>query len=218
MTWISDVDLREYLISQLDADVAREDFLVYVMGPYTTLDLDYLLEDGATVSDEVDFGAFDPDDDMETVLRLICSMLRQHAGVNAFIALDAEIPTYDEAANHPSLDRSDGVSVIKQSKRLADVSNAVVFVLPVGGIRDGVNIEIGSVLENNIIGADEANKDERYRIFKEKPIPSATLESLQEEYDVVVKEFETRNVLERELREFAFEIIGREVQGDLESL
>ncbi|MWV41045.1 hypothetical protein [Natrialba sp. INN-245] len=209
--------LRDYLLDELpDLDHPLEEVLVFVMGPYTTTDLTYYYDD---IDDEdefpdSDFGAFSEEDDMHEVLEHVVEILREEIGVSAFIATQANIPydDDDEYANEKPI-----VNILAQSKGYATVSDIVIFVLPFGGIRDGVDIEIGAILEANInkpvtdafefnsenddktdsIGHDGADK---FSILKEEGIQSETIKSLQEHYDVSLISFDSEMRLGLQLR------------------
>lgn len=207
--------MRDYLIGQLDS-VARQRMLVYLMGPYTTMDLDYFLGDDTDIeSEDMDFGAFNPEDEMRDVLYDLVEVLRNDSPqVNAFIALDANIPT---PARAPPNRKEAALDSVTQSIRFAKASNAVAFILPKGGLRDGVDTEIGSVLENNLSPPSRRSTD-RYQIFKEKGVSSATINSVEHRWDVPITKFETRSELELAIRNFILKIVLGEQDGDLSDL
>lgn len=176
--------VRDYLHDTLP-DPPKAEFLCYVMGPYSTKNIDYYLEEGASVDDsDQDLGAFDPSCNMHTVLESIAGSIREHYGANAFIATDADVPLSDEAPN--------GVDALTQSVHYAKAADATAFVLPYGGIRDGVNIEIGTVLENRIAPEDIKDNPDRFHIFKEKNVSSTTLSDVEKRYDVKITKFDSQ--------------------------
>jgi len=155
------------------------------MGPYTTQNIDYFLKDNISIDDsQQDLGAFDPSCDMHTVLGSVVGTLRDNYGVNAFIATDANVPLPKDAPQ--------GVDALTQSIEYAKASDATAFVLPYGGVRDGVDIEIGSVLENRIEPDNLDDEVFRYHIFREKRVSSQTLRSLEQRYDVTISKFDSR--------------------------
>ena len=74
------------------------DFLVYLMGPYTTFDVVDLVPDGVD-PDDVSLPAASAGDEaldeMMGTLRSIQGSLRADPGVNAFLAVDPDIPLED---------------------------------------------------------------------------------------------------------------------------
>lgn len=176
--------VRDYLLDTLP-DTPKAGFLCYVMGPYSTKNIDYYLEEDASIDDsKQDLGAFDPSCNMHAVLESIRDSIREKYGANAFIATDANVPLSDDAP--------DGVDALTQSVHYAKAADATAFVLPYGGIRDGVNIEIGTVLENRIPPEGVIDDPDRYHIFKEKNVKSTTLSDLEERYDVTITKFESQ--------------------------
>ena len=210
-------NLEDYLLEELPSlNDELDDLLVYIMGPYTTTDLTYYFED---IDDEnelpdPDFGAFSSQDDMQEVLEHIVDILREDIGVKAFIATQANIP-YDEDDEYA--DEKPIGDVIAQSKGYAEVADIVIFVLPYGGIRDGVDIEIGSILEANIdetdtggfdfdpdnpVNSDTAGRDgaDKFHILREKGVQSETVNSLQRHYDISMVPFDSKIRLGLQLR------------------
>lgn len=98
--------MRDQLIDEL-GELAHPRFLVYLMGPYKAFDVEAVLDsvdtgegdDLATIPENVDFGALvDSDRDLdrqEAVLDLLLYVrdrLRTDPGMNAFLAVDIDIP------------------------------------------------------------------------------------------------------------------------------
>jgi len=210
-------DLRDYLLEELpDPDGEFDDILVFVMGPYTTTDLTHYFDDIDEEEElpESDFGAFSSKDNMQEILEHVVDILREEIGVNAFIATNANIP-YD--ADDDLADEKPIVNIIAQSKGYARVADIVLFILPYGGIRDGVDIEIGTILEaniddtdsggfefesdttddTNVVGRDSADK---FHILREEGVKSQTLNSLQEHYGVSMTPFDSQIRLGLQLR------------------
>ena len=105
--------MRDRLIAEL-GELAHARFLVYLMGPYKTFDVNAILDavdtgetDAlASVPETVDFGALvgsDIDlDQQDAVLDLLIHVrdrLRTDPSVNAFLAIDADIPLDEKAAD-----------------------------------------------------------------------------------------------------------------------
>lgn len=215
--------MREVLLDRLPAP-SYSKFLVYVMGPYTKFELEYVLSETVDSGDvEADLGAFsDADREFIKELEELCSFLRDDPGVNAFIATDPDIPLpEDEDAEEPTM------NAIAQSKAFAEASNGVAFVLPIAGLREGVSAEIGAVLEAMDLENDDPGpplKDpRRFRIFVETGITSTTIHAAEDEYSVPIVEYGSRNQLKKELHEFVTDVATLEnkeilppVQDELE--
>lgn len=213
--------MRDRLLSEL-GEVPRHRFLVYLMGPYKTFSLDEMVADTNTDSESlsVDFGSLtgDPDADVsaeQTVLdRLlhVRDQLRIDPGVNAFLALDADI----------DLDEMDAAT---QSIEFARASNAVAFIAPKVGKNLGVGIETGSVLED-IFREQEQEQDseaahkrsERVVFVHEAGVRSAMIESISRRWEATIYSYETDEELVRRLREFVANVIRKELTGELPSL
>ncbi|WP_254544785.1 DUF7509 family protein [Halomarina pelagica] len=212
--------MREVLLERLPAP-AFADFLVYLMGPYTTFELDYVLAP-ETESEHLkaDLGAFTAADRAFIAeLEALCSELRADPGVNAFIATDPAIPLPEDenaTADTPTM------NAIAQSKAFAEASNAVGFILPIAGVRDGVSAEIGAVLEAMDLENDDPSppvKDpRRFRIFVETGITSTTIHATEDEYSVPIVEYETKGQLRKELHDFVTDVATLEATGILPSV
>lgn len=207
--------MREVLFDRLpEAD--HTEFLVYVMGPYTTIRLDYYLRNDVELDDSaIELGAFgDAERELKDELQEIVGWLRTELGVNAFLAVDPEIPTEDV----PEETTDERMNVIRQSKAYAEASNAVVFILPRAGVRDGVDIEIGAVLSGFNLGHGEGHPQkppQRFHVFREHGVSSATLEAVSYEYEVALTEYGTRSELRDQLSRFLGGVIRAEQRGDL---
>lgn len=210
--------MRDVLLDRLPAP-SYPNFLVYVMGPYTKFELAYVLSEGTDPEDvEADFGAFtDADREFITELEELCLFLRDDPGVNAFIATEPDIPLpEDEDTKEPPM------NAIAQSKAFAEASNAVAFILPIAGLREGVSAEIGAVLEGMDLENDDPGpplKDpRRFRIFVETGITSTTIHAAEDEYSVPIVEYDSKNQLKKELHEFVTDIATLEDKGILPSV
>ena len=211
--------MRDRLLSEL-GEVPRHRFLVYLMGPYKTFNLDEMVADTDIDSESlsVDFGSLtgNPDADVsaeQTVLdRLLHArdQLRIDPGVNAFLALDAGI----------DLDEMDAAT---QSIEFARASNAVAFIAPKVGKNLGVGIETGSVLEDIFReqeqgGVTSSHRAERIVFVHEAGVRSAMIGSISRRWDATIYSYETEEDLVRRLREFVANVIRRELTGDLPPL
>lgn len=121
--------------------VHREQFLVYLMGPYRTFDVDALFPEEKNVETAVpsfatwnDSAGEYSEDEVLKLLQETRDCLRDRE-FNAFLAIDVGV----------SLDEMDAAT---QSIEFARASNAVIFVAPEVGDNLGVGVELGSVLED----------------------------------------------------------------------
>lgn len=214
--------MRDQLIDEL-GELAHPRFLVYLMGPYKAFDVEAVLDsvdtgegdDLATIPENVDFGALvDSDRDLdrqEAVLDLLLYVrdrLRTDPGMNAFLAVDIDIP----------LEEMDAAT---QSIEFALASNAVIYVVPAVGDNLGVGIETGSVLEA-IFREQEAggatDHQERVLFIHESGIRSAMIAAVQDRWEARVYSYSGRDDLVRQVRLFVRDITRRELRGDLPAL
>lgn len=207
--------MREVLLDRLPPS-SFPTFLVYLMGPYTKFELEYVLSEETDMDEiEANLGAFSTaDTKFITELEELRSFLRDDPGVNAFIATDPDIPLpEDKAADEPSM------NAIAQSKAYAEASNAIGFILPIAGLRDGVSAEIGAVLEAMDLENDDPGppvKDpRRFRIFVETGITSTTIHAAEDEYSVPIVEYSSKEQLRKELHEFVTDVALLEEKGIL---
>jgi len=190
--------VRDRLIDEL-GDVPYAEFLVYLMGPYTTFDVDALLpedidrERSSLPSARAEGVAID---EMLATLRRVEGSLRTDPGVNAFLAVDAGI----------SLDEMDAAT---QSLRFARASNVVAFVLPNPGDNLGVGMEVGAVLE------DLYPDSERVLVVHEDAVSSAMLGSVTRRWQASIVSYADEDELVDELRLFVGDVMVREATGDL---
>jgi hypothetical protein len=215
--------MRERLLDTL-GDLAHAQFLVYLMGPYQGFDVASVLEaaegmdsfDVDAIPENVDFGQLvgttDDLDRQEATLDLLLSVrdeLRTDPGVNAFLALDVDIP----------LEEMDAAT---QSVEFAFASNAVVYVVPKVGDNLGVGIETGSVLEalfrERQEGGHREDHHERVVFVHEAGVRSAMIAAVQDRWEARVYSYEDRDDLVRQLRLFVRDIARREQVGDLSVL
>ncbi|MFC7213822.1 hypothetical protein ACFQO4_06975 [Saliphagus sp. GCM10025334] len=184
--------MRDRLRDALDP-IPRERFLVYLMGPYKSIDPDSGPGSGANGDDEL----FD-------LLVTLRDRLRTESGVNAFLAVDPEIPLEE-------------VDAATQSIAFARASNAVVFVLPFSGENLGVGIEVGSVLED-VYQSDDPERAERTLVVHEADVRSAMLGGVTRRWDATVYDYEDADELVFRTKEFVGNVIAREATGSLSSL
>lgn len=192
--------MRERLVDELGT-VRYEEFLIYLMGPYTTFEVADLLPEDADPEDISLPSAranSDTIDEMQALLRRVQGSLRTDPGVNAFLAIDANVPLEE-------------MNAATQSIEFARGSNAVVFVVPPIGDSLGVGMEIGSVLEDRYPdGVD------RILLAHEADISSAMLGGITTRWDARITPYADESKLIDEIREFMIEIMSREQYGDLD--
>jgi hypothetical protein len=202
------------------APVRREQFLVYLMGPYRTFDIEALLPEDADVeADAPSFATWDErsgdyaEDEVLRLLQETRDCLRDR-GLNGFLAIDVGIP----------LEEMDAAT---QSIAFARASNATVFVLPQVGDNLGVGIEIGSVLEDLFPAdgmegtASDASPPERARRFMiatEPTVRSAMLGAVHTRWDAGVRTFTDPDDLCRLCAQFCTHVQNEELYGTLDRL
>lgn len=189
--------MRDRLRSELGT-VRYPKFLVYLMGPYTSLDVESCTLESRDIDESDDTAASRDDGIDETValLRRVQGSLRTQPGVNAFLAVDAGIP----------LDVADAAT---QSIRFAAASNAVAFVVPRFGDNLGVGIEVGCVLQHGGVDCD------RLLVVHEDAVTSAMLDAVTNRWEARITTYADEGELVDELRQFAAEIMLREATGTL---
>ena len=200
------VEITRELIADRLGRVTYDRFLFYVMGPYKSFNLNYVLSEeerrGIDTNDLPGplrrlFQNKDEINAAQAFLRRIQGALRTDPGVNAFLALDVDIDT-------------DDVDAVTQSIEYARCSNAIAFVIPFLGHNFGVGEEAGSVLENI---AD--THGERLVFIHEDDVTSAMIRSAPVRWDLRVETYETEAELVAKLRRFAGGIMHRERRGEL---
>ena len=218
--------MRERVIDAL-GDLAHPRFLVYLMGPYKAFDLTAALEASDAnraealdrIPESVDFGTLvgsDADlDQHEAALDLLLFVrdrLRANPGVNAFLAIDIDIPLDEMGAG-------------SQSIEFALASNTIVYVVPKIGDNLGVGIEVGSVLEALFRerAADDSSTaleshQERVLFIHESGVRSAMIAAVQERWDARIYSHEGREDLVKQVRLFVRDLARREQLDDLRDL
>lgn len=174
-------------------------FLVYLMGPYESFDGD----DGRP-SRRQDHGHGRDRAGFDLLLD-VRDRLRTEPGVNAFLAVDADIDL-------------DDVDAASQSVRFARASNAVAFVAPEAGRNLGVGVEAGSVLEDVLASERTAERSERVVFVHEDGLTSAMVASLARRWNVTVYSYGDVSELVFRLRAFVLHVMHREASGDLPTL
>lgn len=172
--------MRDQLLDELDS-TPRSQFLVYVMGPY---------EGYGQTNEEV----------LDRLFHLRDS-LRTDPGVNAFLAIDANVP----------LEEMDAAT---QSVEFARASNIVAFVAPHGGQNLGVGIEVGSILER-IYDQGTTDSQERVVFAHEEAVQSAMIESLAQRWNVTVFSYTNTDELVEEMQDFVSNVVSRELTSEL---
>ncbi|MDT3436451.1 hypothetical protein [Haloarcula sp. 1CSR25-25] len=199
---------RERITDQV-GDVRYDQFLFYLMGPYKSFNLNYVLSESER--DEIDiadlpgplrtlFQNKDEIDAAKGLLRRVQGSLRADPGVNAFLAIDIDIDT-------------DDVDAATQSIEFARCSNATAFILPFLGHNFGVGEEAGSILERL---AD--THGDRMVFVHEDEVTSAMIRSASVRWDLRIETYETAAELVDTLRRFAGGVMHRERRGDLDRL
>lgn len=199
------------------APVRREQFLVYLMGPYRTFDVETLLPADADIDTAApSFATWDEatgeyaEDEVLRLLQETRDCLRDR-GFNAFLAIDVGI----------SLDEMDAAT---QSIAFARASNATVFIAPQVGDNLGVGIEIGSVLEDMATdglqgAAAEATAPKRMQrlmIATEPSVRSAMLGAAHTRWDASIRTFTDAADCCRLCAQFCTHIQNEELYGTLE--
>lgn len=203
------VEITRDLIAERLGHVTYDRFLFYVMGPYKSFNLNYVLtEEERQDIDLADlpgplrrlFQSKDEIDAAQALLRRVQGALRVNPGVNAFLAVDVDVDT-------------DEMDAATQSIEYTRCSNATAFILPFLGHNFGVGEEAGSVLE----ALSETHGD-RLIFIHEDDVTSAMIRSAQVRWDLRVATYETESELVSKLRLFAGGIMHRERRGDLDML
>lgn len=197
------------LIADRLGSVRHDRFLFYLMGPYKSFNLKYVLSEEERRGIDVEdlpgplrrlFQNEDEINEAQALLRRVQGRLRADPKVNAFLALDVDIDT-------------DEVDAVTQSIEFTRCSNATAFVVPFLGHNFGVGEEAGSILE-----ALADSRGERVVFVHEDDVTSAMIRSASTRWDLRVETYETEGELVEILRRFAGEIMHRERRGRLDPL
>jgi len=199
---------RDELVPRL-GHVPYDRFLLYLMGPYKSFNLNYVLNDEERERIDIEdlpgplrrlFRNRDRIDEAQALLRRVQGRLRTDPGVNAFLAVDIGIDTGD-------------VDAVTQSIEYSRCSNTTVFVVPYLGHNFGVGEEAGSVLEN-LAGSH----GERIVFVHETSVTSEMIRSARTRWDLRVETYETETELVQVVRRFVVTVMNRERYGDLDYL
>jgi len=200
------VEITRELIADRLGSVTHDRFLFYVMGPYKSFNLNYVLSEEERRNIDIEdlpgplrrlFRNRENINAAQALLGRIQGALRDDPGINAFLALDVDVDT-------------DEVDAVTQSIEYAQCSNATAFVVPFLGHNFGVGEEAGSVLANI---AD--THGERLIFIHEDDVTSAMIRSAPVRWDLRVETYETEAELVTQLRRFAGGVMHRERRGDL---
>lgn len=195
------------LIADRLGDVTYDRFLFYLMGPYKSFNLNYVLSEEERRDIDVDdlpgplrrlFQNTEEIDNAQALLRRVQGELRVDPGVNAFLALDVDVDT-------------DDIDAATQSIEYTRCSNATAFVLPFLGHNFGVGEEAGSVLET----LAETHGD-RIVFVHEANVTSEMIRSARTRWDLRIETYETETELVDTVRRFVVTTMNRERFGDLE--
>lgn len=199
---------RDELIGRL-GHVSYDRFLLYLMGPYKSFNLNYVLSEEERGQIDIEelpgplrrlFQNKGRIDEAQALLRRVQGHLRTDPGVNAFLAVDIGIDTAD-------------IDAVTQSIEYSRCSNATVFIVPFLGHNFGVGEEAVSVLEN----LAETHGD-RIVFLHEADVTSEMIRSARTRWDLRVETYETEAELTQVVRRFVVTIMNRERFGDLEYL
>ena len=216
--------MRDRIIASL-GEVRRPRFLVYVMGPYKAFDIDAVIDGTDTteglhpahIPDSLDFttlveSASDQHDVVFDLLLDVRDRLRTDPGVNAFLAVDIDIPLAE-------------LDAATQSIEFAFASNAVVYIIPRVGDNLGVGIEVGAVLEAIYRQREDRDEDahaachhERVLFIHESGVRSAMIAGILDRWDARVYSYTGREDLVTQVRVFLRDVARREQYGELPRL
>jgi hypothetical protein len=203
------MEITRGLITDQLGDVKYDRFLFYLMGPYKSFNLNYVLSEEDRREIDIDdlpgplrklFRNKADIDEAQALLRRIQGELRTNPGVNVFLALDIDIDT-------------DKVDAVTQSVEYTRCSNATAFVVPFLGHNFGVGEEAGSVLAT----LAETHGD-RLVFVHEDNVTSAMIRSAKVRWDLRIETYSTEAELADTLRRFVGEIMQRERRGNLDHL
>jgi hypothetical protein len=189
--------------------VKYDRFLFYLMGPYKSFNLNYVLSEEERREIDVEdlsgplrrlFDNKDAINAAQALLRRVQGELRTDPGVNAFLALDVGVDT-------------DDVDAVTQSIEYTRCANATAFVVPFLGHNFGVGEEAGSVLERLA-----ATHGDRLVFVHENDVTSAMIRSANMRWDLRIETYETEGELVGTLRRFAGAVMHRERRGGLDRL
>jgi hypothetical protein len=203
------VEITRDLIAERVGNVKYNRFILYLMGPYKSFNLNYVLSDKQRREIDIEdlpgplrrlFRSKDDIDEAQALLRRVQGELRVDPGINAFLALDVDVDI-------------DEVDAATQSIAYTQCSNATAFILPFLGHNFGIGEEAGSILE----ALSETHGD-RLLFVHEATVTSAMIRSAAKRWDLSVETYETEAELVDRLRLFAGSIMHQERRGELDHL
>lgn len=207
-------EMRDILDAEVPASpVGPDDFFLYVMGPFTMFDLNYvpnmeLADDDQLDPEYVDDPLFNPDDhttgergSYEAALADLCSDIRSKIGARAFLATDIGIPTPARAASNQQ-----GRTPLSQSISFAAVSDAVIFIYSHAALNAGVGTEMGAILSEFNLRPDwntqEKKPRPRFRVFYTPYFSSATVNDVSTDFVIDDLDFSSRDELLNQIEQF----------------
>jgi len=167
-----------------ETEISKPRLLVYLMGPYKSYppyespSTELGVATTRTTLDEAvqNLQATETDFDADEALWLLIELrrrLRKERGVNAFLAIDPEIPLYE-------------MDAATQSVEFTKASVATVFIAPAMGDNLGVGIEIGSVCEH--LSSQELREEVLF--LGEQNVESSMIDAISDRWHVTVDEFD----------------------------
>lgn len=195
------------IIEILDSELppSEHDFLVYVMGPYTAFNAEYLYDNAGNLkSPFVEDPLFDPNrhvsgkrGNYEKALAEFSDSLSSRMGIRAFIATDASIPTTKQAQERGLSEP--GMTPVDQSVAFSAVSDAVMFIFSVAGRTTGVGLEVGAILGEFNLRVKNLSPPKkpraRFRLFLGPKFKSASFSEIPIGYEVDCIDFSSENEL-----------------------
>jgi hypothetical protein len=202
-------EITRDLIAARLGTVTYDRFLCYLMGPYKSFNLEYVLSDAERAAIDIEdlpgplrrlFRSRDEIDAAQALLRRVQGELRTDPGVNAFLALDVDVGT-------------DEVDAVTQSIEYARHSNTTAFVVPFLGHNFGVGEEARSVLSTLA-----ETHGERLVFVHEDDVTSAMIRSANVRWDLRIETYGSEAELVDTLRRFVGAIMHRERRVELDRL
>lgn len=177
----------------IDTPAAKEDFLVYLMGPYksyppyeTAPDRDGVPTDRPILDEILESTSNQPIEDVDEALQLLVTLkrdLRGTTGVNAFLATDPNIPLHE-------------MDAATQSIQFTKAADLTVFIAPAMGENLGVGVESGSVCEH----LHDTELREGVVFVSERDVESSLIEAISTRWHVTIDEFEGYAALDKTIR------------------
>lgn len=194
------------------------DFFLYVMGPYTPFDANYVKNQtrkkgNKLQSKYIDDPLFDPQKHLSTsrsgyeeALVDLCNTIRNKYPIRAFVATEVDIPTPSQATSY----QGPGMTPLEQSMSFTAVSHAVVFIFSHAGLNAGVGTELGCILSNCNLRPDntlEAKKPrQRFKIFSTPHFGSATVSTASKDFAIDDSDFQTKDSLLDQIEQFSINV------------